>query len=509
MTQLRHNVVANFAGQGWSALVALAFVPLYVRYLGIEAYGLIGVFAALQAWLSILDIGMTPTLNREMSRYLAGARSEQGIRDLLATLEALCLALAVVIAAAVWAASGILARDWLQSDALPVDTIANALRIAGIVLALRFVEGMYRGALFGLEKQVWYNVVASLLATLRHGGAVVVLLTVSNTIEAFFVWQAIVSLVSIALFGAKVHSSVPKVPVRPRISAAALRDVAKFAAGVMIATGLGLLLTQIDKVVLSRILPLSAFGYYAFAGTVAAVLYSLATPVSQAVFPRMVQLAASGAGQSIGGVYHASAQLVTVLTAPLLMILAVFDGHVILLWSGDASLAAGAGLVLSVLVLGAFLYTQTFVPYQCQLANGWTDLAVKTNLVAVAVFVPLLLWLVPRYGAIAAAWTWAGVNAFCLAAQVIAMHTRIMKGERGRWFLHDLALPAGAAAAIVIVARIIHPGWSAPRGVWIAFLIAVGLISSLAAMMTASEVRQAAIAAMARARTAVSGGGPG
>jgi len=80
---IKRNTIANWIGQGVSALMGLAFVPLYIRYLGMEAYGLIGIFVLLQAWLSILDMGITPTLNREMARFTAGAHTPQSIHNLL------------------------------------------------------------------------------------------------------------------------------------------------------------------------------------------------------------------------------------------------------------------------------------------------------------------------------------------------------------------------------------------------------------------------------------------
>ena len=43
------NVVANFLGQGWTAVMNLAFIPVYIKFLGVEAYGLIGLFGLLQA----------------------------------------------------------------------------------------------------------------------------------------------------------------------------------------------------------------------------------------------------------------------------------------------------------------------------------------------------------------------------------------------------------------------------------------------------------------------------
>ena len=43
MNRLRRDLAANVAGRAWSLALNLAAVPVYVRYLGAEAYGLIGV----------------------------------------------------------------------------------------------------------------------------------------------------------------------------------------------------------------------------------------------------------------------------------------------------------------------------------------------------------------------------------------------------------------------------------------------------------------------------------
>ena len=64
MSQVKRNLVANFIGRGWYALMSLAFVPVYIKYMGIEAYGLVGVFATLQALFSLLDFGLSTTMFR-------------------------------------------------------------------------------------------------------------------------------------------------------------------------------------------------------------------------------------------------------------------------------------------------------------------------------------------------------------------------------------------------------------------------------------------------------------
>ena len=87
MTRLRKNLIANFAGQGAATLIQLAITPVYIRWLGVEAYGLIGFQVTLQALMQVLDFGLSPTINRELARYSALPDKAQESRDFVRTLE--------------------------------------------------------------------------------------------------------------------------------------------------------------------------------------------------------------------------------------------------------------------------------------------------------------------------------------------------------------------------------------------------------------------------------------
>ena len=41
------NVAANILGLGWAALMGICFVPLYLKFIGVEGYDLIGFFVIL------------------------------------------------------------------------------------------------------------------------------------------------------------------------------------------------------------------------------------------------------------------------------------------------------------------------------------------------------------------------------------------------------------------------------------------------------------------------------
>ena len=455
---LKRNLVANYLGHGWTALMELAFIPLYIKYLGVEAYGLIGVFAVLRAWLVLLDMGLKPTLGREMARLTGGATTPAAIRDLLRTVEIISLGLAILLALGIWAASDWLASEWLRAAELPVDTVARAIAIMGIVTALRFVEGIYNSCLIGLQRQVLYNVINSALATLRGAGAVAVLAWVAPTINAFFIWQGLVSLLSLSVLAGTTYLALPKARHSGRFSLSALHGVSRFASGMVAITFLSLLLTQVDKMLLSKLLTLTDFGYYTLASTLASgALTVLIGPVNQAWFPRLSQLHAANDTPGLIRCYHQGAQLVSVIAGSATFVMMAFAETVLNLWTQDVALSARVAPILSLLVLGNLLNGLMWIPYQTQLAYGLTGLAVWVNIIAVAIIVPAMLWATPRYGAEGAAWAWVSLNAGYVLLGIHFMYRRILHTEKWRWYRDDVIQPLLAAGAAVLLVRWLIP----------------------------------------------------
>lgn len=485
---LNKNIIANYFGQGWTALIGLAFVPLYVKYMGMEAYGLIGLFAMLQAWLTLFDMGMTPTLSREMSRFSGGAHSAQSIRNLLHSLELLCFGIAIMIALGVWAASGWLASDWLRAEKLPVATVVQSFSIMGVVTALRFIEGLYHGAIAGLQKQVMLNVLNSLLATLRGLGSVAVLAFVSPTIGAFFVWQGVVSLLSVAIFAIVLHSTLPPVVSPPKFSQSVLADIWRFAAGMMAITFLSLLLMQVDKVILSRMLSLEAFGQYSLAGVVASGLYYITGPITQAYHPYMTELVTLKDESELISVYHRSSQVISVLVGPAAMMLILFGERIMALWTGNSTLAHDVAPLLTILAFGTLLHSMMHMPYILQIAHGMTRLGVYGSIVSVAVLVPSVLWATPRYGAIGAAWIWVILNVCYIFISIYILHRFFIPNEKWRWYIKDVGLPLGVAALTALVFRGMQP-LTLSKPLEFSWLFAVGIVTTTAAAFAAQELR--------------------
>jgi len=419
----------------------IGILPLYIELLGIEAFGLIGFYITIQMLLSVFDFGITPTLNRQMARFKAGQIESSLIKSLLSTLEICVLFIASSIFIILWACSDVIASKWLTFELLSLSMVSDSIVFMGLAISLRFIESIYKGSLLGLEEQVWFNLVNASMATLRFGGAVILLANFSNTIIIFFCWQAFVSLLSLIILRIKTLALLRTNEKFFRFDMNRIRDVSTFASGMFGITVLSLCLTQSDKFILSKLLSLENFSYYTFAVTVSGALYMLITPITQAFYPRMVSLISIGDEKGLRITFHQATQLVNVLILPIVLTIIFFSESIIYAWSGNQTLADNSGPILSIYIIGSYLNGLVNIPYHLQLAYGWTSLALKMNLITVIFLLPAIIIITPIAGAIGAAYLWAAINLIYFTVGTIIMFRRLLRDERNSWFIYDIGIP--------------------------------------------------------------------
>ena len=115
---------------------------------------------------------------------------------------------------------------------------------------------------------------------------------------------------------------------------------------------LAVILTQMDKVILSRILSLEMFGYYGLAWTVATSLAGLFTAVFTSIYPRLTQLVSINDQDELKRLYHESCQFVSVLILPAAIVIALFSKELLLLWTQSPTKTENTYLLVSILICG-------------------------------------------------------------------------------------------------------------------------------------------------------------
>ncbi len=488
--RLGRNLLAGLANSIWTALVSLIVVPLYLKYLGIEAYGLIGFFATTQVLLSLLDLGLAPTINREIARSSASGEFREA-RNLLHTLAFVYWVTAGVIALLISALAPVIANHWLRSSHLTPATLMRAVMLMGLVIACRWPIGLYQGALMGMERLTVSSTVNIAMVTCANLGAVAILAFVSPTIEAFFIWQAGVALLGVAAIRWAAWRTIGHEGIG-KFDLVALKRIWRFSAGMSGVAVSGIVLMQLDKVILSKMLSLEDFGRYSLASLIASGLYVLLTPVFNVIYPRMSALVATESTVKLIDLYETGTRLCLALLLPGAVTVAIFSKDLLYLWTRNEHLAASSAPIVSLFVIGTALNGVMHFPYALQLAYGVTRLPFTINIILIVIMVPLTITLTKSYGAVGGAAAWASLNTLYLFVGTWLTHRSLLRGVGHKWLLGDVAVPLAmtvviAGAGEVLIRRFEYPYYvnllSGVGWVCMTFLLTIFVSPSLRLMV--------------------------
>ncbi len=449
---LARNIGFGLASSAWAAVLGFAVVPVYLRFLGIEAYGLIGFFATLQAVFSLLDMGLAPTVNREVARHGAHGRPA-GAAPLVQSLARVYGLIALALGLGLALAAPLVARNWLNVQQLSASTVQQAVMLLGLVIAARWPNALYLNVLVGAQRIELSSTVTAATATLSSVGAVLVLWLVSPTLQAFFAWQFVASLVGLLAMRHVAWRVLGGRPAGAAWDVARLKSVWRFSAGMSAIAVVAIIFTQLDKVLLSRLLPLSEFGRYMLASTVCSALYLFVSPVYNAVFPRFSALIARDDAGGLVSSYRLATRVMTALVFPLAGLLCLFPYELVATWTGSTDVARGAAPMVSLMALGCALHSVMFVPYALQIAHGRTRLALQISVLLLVVFGPLIAWLALAHGAIGGALAWLLLHISYVGLGTWLTHRHLLPGLAWRWLAADVALPLAVCAIVLGIAR--------------------------------------------------------
>jgi O-antigen/teichoic acid export membrane protein len=490
---LKNGILASYASQIYVTLVGILILPLYLKYMGAEAYGLVGFFTMLQAWFSVLDMGLTPTVARETARFRGGATDALSYRRLLRALQLIFSVIAVLGAGAMVTFSGLIADEWLNVQTLPLAKVQIALQLMAIGVALRWMSGLYRGCITGSERLVWLGGFNAVVASLRFLGVLPVLIWVGHSPTVFFTYQVSVAVVELAGLALKAGSLSPALRPgqttgwAPASLFTSIKPVLKFSLTIAFTSTAWVLVTQTDKLLLSNLLPLAEYGYFTLAVLAASGVMMISGPISGALLPRMTRLQAEGDEAGLITLYRNATQMVAVIAIPACLVLAFFAEQVLWVWTGDAHAATQAAPVLRLYALGNGFLALAAFPYYLQFAKG--DL--KLHLIGSAIFflllIPSLVWATWSFGVSGAGYAWLASNAVYFFAWTPLVHHRFSRGLQRRWLLQDLCPVLFSGLLIAGVLSASTP-WPKSRSAALVVILLTGIAIFLFSVAGAKRV---------------------
>jgi O-antigen/teichoic acid export membrane protein len=447
---VNRNIAANIAGRFWTTLSNVIFLPLYIYFLGIDNYAVISFTLIVSGMLMVLDIGLSASIMREVARRDVTDEEKYRTFRTLEKIYFLLLLLCVLIGQFLAAP---IAHNFINNTPVDRDLVALCLKIIAAEAGLQLLFRFYLSTMMGLERQVEANIFNIAWGTARNG-AVLLLLLVWPNLTAFFAWQLFVTLLTFGV--AKWRIEPVLAPWRPAeelsgIDWAALRRIRGFAAGIFLVALVALANTQLDRIMLSRLLDLEYLGYYNVAIALGTGMIAVASPFQAAIQPRLTAYFSERRGGEAGVLYLQIATLVAVLAFPLMATIAVNSNMVVMAWTGNALVAEKAGALVPPVIMSYTCLGISSLTYSVALANGYTRYNNVLGLASLCISIPGYWIVIGHHGAIGAAILFLAIQASVSIAFHILINRRFLHFGTFRTFCQLFLIPGATAWACAIL----------------------------------------------------------
>ncbi len=433
------NAISNIIGKLWSSILSLLSVPVIFRYLGPEAYGLVGLYVSFEVVFNFLDLGLSATINREAARNVATNRPGIETRNLLRTFECLYWPIGFAVALLIFSLAEWIVRYWVNVQELSIQTVRVSIYVMAIMFAARWPRTLYTGAFCGLQKQLLLNIISTVSVTVRVFTAIILLRYISQNVTVYLFWQAVSFVLEVFLLQIFVWRELNKNSTeKPRMDLQIVNKIWKFALSFNVVGIFGMILAQAGSLIAAKFFNLSEVGYYSIASTAAGSLGLIASSISNAVYPRFSGNTACNNNQIVSYDFHRSVRVINYFTFGFGSILILFPFNILYWWTGDVNVANRTYPLLFFLGLAGLLNSLAEPSYSLLVASGNTKVPLFCNLCNLIVFIPALIILLPRYGVLIAAVALFLENAVACAVYVFFVGKFLLRESYAAYLKNDI-----------------------------------------------------------------------
>jgi len=436
------NIFANFLGKIITMLSTYLFLPIYLKYLGGELYGVVSFYATLQSAMLILGMGLTSTLRKE---FAVEGDSERKYK-LLRAVEYIYFLVMFIIIGICFGFAGSVIIKYINLGNLNAGEIKFAIGLMGISIAFHLLSNLYSGCLLGVGKQVRANIWQTLWAIGRAGSAVLVIIYIDVNIILFFSAQIIVDIIYVIILRLDIYFYLKKNSFRKyRFKLGdfkIIQSIIPYTSGLLGISIISMLNTQLDKVLVLEKFDFATLGIYNTASTLAQIPNSIVTILMVAIYNELISSYASGDRERYARVYIEYYQKVYSFLISVVVFMGAFSVQILQVWTKNEQMALSAAAISGILLVGNMFLGMQQVPYYFLLAAGRTRYNNIMGVISCLINIVVTPIMVLKGGLFGAGMMYMLLRAaefFCLT---IIVQKKYIQEKYLNWMIINIVIPA-------------------------------------------------------------------
>lgn len=404
---LARNAVWNLLSLAAPMLVALGAIPVLIRTLGIDRFGILTLAWMLIGYCSLFDLGLGRALTKLVSE---GVGEEVSARPRLRSLAsavwtALVLMLVLGCAGALIfaSASALLANSVLKVPvALRAETIVSLHWIAAAIPLVTLTAGL-RGVLEARQHFGSLSILRTVTGVLTFVGPLIAARS-SGSLSAVIFTIAAIRLLSAGAHFVLCAVLAPELLADRHVSLREVGPLFRFGGWLTISNLISPLMVSIDRFLIGMLLSVTEVAYYATPFEIVTKLQVIPSALTGVLFPAFSNSLANDRARARQLYTHGLA-LTLALLLPLTAVTVTFAHAGLTLWLG-AEFAMHGYRVLQLLAIGVLINASAYLPASFLHAAGRPDVTAKLHMIEFPLYIPLVCWLIRAFGIEGAASAW-------------------------------------------------------------------------------------------------------
>lgn len=397
---IARNTFWNMLGVGLPVLITLVTVPVLIRGIGVDRFGVLIIAWVVLSYFGLFDLG----LGRATIRFLAEAfehRRVAEVRALFWTSLFLNGVLGVLGGAILAMLTPVLVNATLNIPGDLRGESAQAFYLTAASVPLVTVTTAVRGT---LEAQHRFGLVNALQIPVSAFTQIAPLLVLpfSNNLVWLVGAVVFVRVLGALVFLAGALRSLDAPLSGPFFMRESLANLFSYGGWLTVTNIIGPLMVYADRFFIGSVASMSAVTYYATPYEAVTRLWMLPQSLMRTVFPIF---SAGIDAQKRTAIYVNAIKHLTLSLTPIVVVTVIFASDLLRLWVGE-DFAKNSTLVLQILAVGVLINSLAQVPYTLVQGMGRPDITAKFHLLELPFYLILLWYGVHYWGIVGAAAAW-------------------------------------------------------------------------------------------------------
>lgn len=401
---LARNTAWNLAGQGAPLVVALFSIPILIRSLGVDRFGVLTLAWVIIGYFSLFDLGLGRALTKLVAEKI-GANQDKEIPALVWTALLITTAMGLLGAVVLGLPSGWLVRDILKiPEELQTETL-HAFYLLALSVPIVVSTAGLSGILAAKQRFDLINAVRIPMGMFMYVGPLLVI-PFSNSLflvaAVLLAGRFITMLIQLLLC----FRVIPALRREVKVKRSEVGPLIRFGSWMTVSNIISPLMVTLDRFLIGALISLNAVAYYATPYEAVTKLWLIPVSVVGVLFPAFAVSFVQD-HEWLTFLFNRGVKYVFLILFPVTLLIVTLSREGLHLWLGD-DFAENSTFLLQWLAVGVFVNSLAQVPFALIQGAGRPDITAKLHMIEAPVYFVALWLMIGRYGIDGAAIAWAG-----------------------------------------------------------------------------------------------------